>query len=107
MPPGLTRKHRSLREQLRNSNGRSPFFSGDASGRNPFLGSSKTSLTRRKKASSNKDPFADAQATELTADAPDAEPLTEQDVDDFFEVERPDSAIMMVSVLCVYTVSQI
>lgn len=76
IPPGLVKKSRSF------------LGNGDSSSRNPFLGSSR-SLTRRKKAS--KDPFADEQT-----DA-DAQELSQQDLDDFYEIERPESMDMMES----------
>ncbi|KAJ7594626.1 hypothetical protein C8J56DRAFT_927227 [Mycena floridula] len=87
MPPGLSKKSRSFLRQ-RDSNGDSP--------KNPFLGTSKSILRNRKK--QNRDPFADEPAAEqasIDMDAAGAEELSQQDVDDFFEVERPDSMAMM------------
>jgi len=81
MPPGLKRKHRSLRDSLRNGNG------------NPFLGNSKPfAVGRRKKHSAPENPFADEHAQ--NGDAGPLE-LTEQDIDEFFEVERPESMVLM------------
>jgi hypothetical protein len=110
IPPGLARRQRSLKERLR-ANG----LPADGSGgtRNPFFGSSKSVLSRleRKKqkaaaaaaaattdntdtdAMVGDDPFADNAEVGIDLHGPDE--INEQDVDDFFEIERPTSMIEM------------
>jgi hypothetical protein len=106
IPPGLARRQRSLKERLRADG-----LPADGSGgpRNPFFGSSKSVLSRleRKKqkaaaaaaATDNTDtdaigddPFADDAEV---GDMHGPNEITEQDVDDFFEIERPTSMIEM------------
>lgn len=93
IPPGLARRQRSLKERLRTGD-------GATTSRNPFFGSTKSVLSRaeRKKAAAaamedtdgqemlggDEDPFGDGNG--VNAHGPDE--FTEQDVDDFFEVER-------------------
>ncbi|KAJ6621122.1 hypothetical protein B0H10DRAFT_2215387 [Mycena sp. CBHHK59/15] len=78
MPPGLARRQKSLRDRLRATEGR-----------NPFLGGSKVHYRGKKKDSTGsqdaENPFADQ--------APDAEEITPQEVDEFFEVERSSSIL--------------
>ena len=97
MPPGLARRQRSLKERLRSED-------GAGTGRNPFFGSSKSVLSRaeRKKAAAaaaedtdgqemlggDDDPFGDRNGVNTHG----PEELTEQEVDDFFEVERASVA---------------
>jgi hypothetical protein len=108
IPPGLARRQRSLRERLRADG-----LPADGSGgtRNPFFGSSKSVLSRleRKKqkaaaaaaatdntdtdAMVGDDPFADDAGVGVDLHGPDE--INEQDVDDFFEVERPTSMMEM------------
>lgn len=82
MPPGLVKKSRSFL-----SNG-----SSDGLMRNPFLGSSKSSLTRRKKVA--RDPFADETDGAVDMDTQGTRELSQEDIDDFYEIERPDSMSM-------------
>lgn len=108
IPPGLARRQRSLKERLRSEG-----LAADGTGapRNPFFGSSKSFLSRaerKKKAAAaaaatdntdtdamvGEDPFADdTEARDPNVHGPDE--ITEQDVDDFFEIERPTSMMEM------------
>jgi hypothetical protein len=108
IPPGLARRQRSLKDRLR-ANGLPA--DGSGSPRNPFFGSSKSILGRseRKKqkaaaaaaatdntdtdAMVGDDPFADDAGAGTDTHGPDE--ITEQDVDDFFEIERPTSMMEM------------
>ena len=108
IPPGLARRQRSLKERLR---AEGLPANGTGSTRNPFFGSSRSGLNRseRKKkaaaaaaatdntdtdAMAGDDPFADeAEVGGENLHGPDE--ITEQDVDDFFEIERPTSMIEM------------
>jgi len=85
MPPGLVKRSRSLLKRERS----------DGASRNPFLGTSKSILRNRKRQTN--DPFADEQADQIAIDmdAGGAEELSQHDVDDFFEIERPDSMVLM------------
>lgn len=103
IPPGLARRQRSLKERLRAQG-----LPADGTGttRNPFFGSSKSVVSRseRKKMAAaaaaentdtdamvGDDPFAD----EAVANIHGPDEITEQDVDDFFEIERPTSMMEM------------
>jgi hypothetical protein len=77
MPPGLARRQKSLRDRLRASEGR-----------NPFLGASKMYRTK-------KDSSGSGEAQNPFADAADAEEITPQDVDEFFEIDRSSSILEM------------
>ncbi|PVF95217.1 hypothetical protein CPB86DRAFT_808268 [Serendipita vermifera] len=95
IPPGLVRRQRSLKERLRAEG--LPADGGGGS-KNPFFGSSRTFMSRadRKKAHDaaasgreGDDPFGDNAGINL--EGPDE--ITEQEIDDFFEVERSSSVI--------------
>lgn len=109
IPPGLVRRHRSLKERLRAEGFPSD---GTGGGRNPFFGSSKSVLNRaeRKKAAKNVragadtdeeginlaggNPFSDENAATSREDVHGPIVLTEEDIDDFLEIEAPTSTEM-------------
>ncbi|KAJ7631203.1 hypothetical protein FB45DRAFT_747621 [Roridomyces roridus] len=74
MPPGLARRQKSLQDRLR-----------AAEGRNPFLGGSRVYRGKKSSAGNSEvdNPFAD----------PDAQEITPQDVDEFFEIDRTSSIV--------------
>ncbi|KAJ7751227.1 hypothetical protein DFH07DRAFT_826589 [Mycena maculata] len=75
MPPGLSRRQKSLRDRLRATEGR-----------NPFLGGSRVYRGKKKDSTASNDaenPFADQDASEITP----------QEVDEFFEIDRTSSIL--------------